>query len=218
MSMEPHPAIALYGRTHQHKFPLVLVVGREPNNDHDRTEGTGTYDFYGKNGQKRCAFWNTAYGTMARLAPGLTTGRLKQICERADASPIAFADALPAGLCNGEANKKQRRRAISDQEISTHIREVFSQEVFSQSKLPRVSMILLSGLEIDEFSRSVALIEKEAKARGIDCRHVPFFFGNNAKKIRAAIEGSSEIALRRIAHTFFAAFPDKLAPYESSDV
>jgi hypothetical protein len=48
-----HPAILTFGQTAQKKFPLIMIVGREPNNStmSDSTIGNYNFDDYTK-----CAF------------------------------------------------------------------------------------------------------------------------------------------------------------------
>jgi hypothetical protein len=104
---EAHPAIAVYGDTAERSFPLLMVVGREPNSvNNGPSKGVATYCFDRDDGP-RCAFWNTSYGIAARSV-GLSTRELKARCRSERASPIIYADALPITIRNQTRNKKLR--------------------------------------------------------------------------------------------------------------
>jgi hypothetical protein len=174
--MSIHPAIAVYEQTERHDFPLILVFGREPNSPHHKSKGVGRYDF---NTSKRCAFWNIAYRTVGKSASKpVTSQEMKRICHSAKGSPIVFADALPIGLEDKEKSKYRRRLAVSDADVTDHILEIFSH----QKILDRTAIILLSGVEGTEFSRSLEQIEHEASARKIPSLRVLFSMETTLKK------------------------------------
>ncbi|MCB8823205.1 hypothetical protein [Microvirga rosea] len=194
---EAHPAIAVYGKTLEKDFDLVLVVGREPNSDNPGfSTGIDTYDFdHGKG--PRCAFWNSSYG-IAGQTIGLTTRELKVLCRQQECSPIAYADALPITLPNSVKNKFRARLAIADEDIERHLTHLFSHQEFMR----RVGLVLLSGIETPEFQRSFRLFDALCQKHGKMVRNVPFFFGNNVPKIKQALDEEAIAALTLIMKKF----------------
>ena len=57
-----YPIILYFDETATASFPLILVIGREPNSDQAIENTIGQYDFCNA---PRCAFWNTSYGMLA---------------------------------------------------------------------------------------------------------------------------------------------------------
>ena len=53
-----HPLFLTFGQTTEKDFPIVLVVGREPNNNSISDKTVGQYDFIK---YSKCAFWNIAF-------------------------------------------------------------------------------------------------------------------------------------------------------------
>jgi hypothetical protein len=69
-----HPVILRYKNTEDFSFPLILIVGREPNIESGESDDLlGDLPFDGKgtrtNGKpfnnNRCAFWNVSFATLA---------------------------------------------------------------------------------------------------------------------------------------------------------
>ena len=172
-----HACLISYAETADRSFPLILVVGREPNEDLPPSEATGPYDF---RTSKNCAFWNVAYSLLGSVGtPPRSTAQMKAQAEAAAASPILFADALPLTLRHAAKNKAAQRLAISDAAIERHVAAVFSH----RELIDRVRVIILSGLG-PSFERSVAVYRRLAEARSVALAELPFFYPTNMPAIR----------------------------------
>ncbi|NCC36255.1 MAG: hypothetical protein EOM24_30230, partial [Chloroflexia bacterium] len=121
--IESHPTLSVFGTTVLSTFPLILVVGREPNNNLPIAPGIGPYDF---RLAPRCGFWNISYSAVARTLD-MSTRQLKALCVERCGSPIVYADALPISLPDHVTNKdKYRRKVIEDRpRLEAHIRAIF---------------------------------------------------------------------------------------------
>jgi hypothetical protein len=142
-----HPLIALYGETLQKNFPLIMFVGREPNDDARCMAEVGSYDF---DVAPRCAFWNMAYKILADFgAPGkMALSDLKDMCRQRKSSPVAFTDISPKPIPHKVLNKAEIRSAIPWPEKQAHLENI------SKDFLKRVSLFFLTGLEGNEFIES----------------------------------------------------------------
>mgnify|MGYP001088093246 CR=1 FL=1 len=157
-----HACLISYAETADRSFPLILVVGREPNEDLPPSEATGPYDF---RTSKNCAFWNVAYSLLGSVGtPPRSTAQMK---------------ALPLTLRHAAKNKAAQRLAISDAAIERHVAAVFSH----RELIDRVRVIILSGLG-PSFERSVAVYRRLAEARSVALAELPFFYPTNMPAIR----------------------------------
>ncbi len=172
---QEHPILCLFGASADATFPLILVIGREPNADKPVTNFIGTYDF---RHAPRCAFWNTSYGVAARVA-GTHTWALKQQCIRQDGSPIVYADALPQGILNHVGGKHLRRATIGADDIRRHIDHLFSH----QPILNRVGLVIASGLGGGAFAIARQGIEQKCSERDLPLAQVAFFYPTNTARI-----------------------------------
>lgn len=198
-----HPLIQSYANTLAHTFPLILVIGREPNTDLPITTDHGHYDF---RAYPNCGFWNIAYSTVARTVQ-LTTGQFKQRCQDDNGAPIIFADALPIGLKQAVGNKQVYRAALSPEAITQHIARLFAY----QPLISRVRLVMTAGLYRPTFDVAITQIEAQCQERAIAYRHLPFFFGTNSPKIQAVLTDSDRAAIRQIIAQFLPSHP-KAAP------
>lgn len=190
-----HACLISYGSTHETDLPLVLVVGREPNDTSPVTREWGTYDF---RKSPNCAFWNVAYGILGAAAtPAMNTGAVKRLAVEKGASPIIIADAMPQSIDNAVRNKALVRDAITEAAIAQHVENVFAHERF----IKRVKLVLLSGLDA-RFARSAGLYEDKCRALGIHVQSVPFLYGTNVPKIRSAITPETRAQLGVVADAF----------------
>jgi hypothetical protein len=189
-----HPIIVTFDQTVAAGFPLVLFIGREPNADAPVRNCLGRYDF---RWAPRCGFWNTAYGTVARMV-GTNTYSLKQQCIQRRGSPIIFADALPHGLLNHVGDKHAHREAIPPAEIRTHISNMFSQ----QTIMRRVRLVLLCGLGNRVFGPACEAIEQGCQTEDIPLLHVPFLYGTNSGKIQSALTENHRLIIQDVMDRF----------------
>ena len=170
-----HPALLYYGNTREQVFPVVLVIGREPNADSAMGSHAGAYNF---REYPYAGIWNIAYSLMAEEI-GLKGQRLKRICERARSSPFLFGNALPLGITNAVPNKLPQRLAVQN-EARQHIQNVFSFE----DLISRVRLVLLSGLHGTEFSKSCEAIAEQCQRWNLPSVSLPFFRGPNKVRIK----------------------------------
>jgi hypothetical protein len=174
MSQE-HPILCLFGASAAATFPLILIIGREPNADKPVTNFIGMYDF---RWAPRCAFWNISYSVAARIV-GTDTWTLKQRCIRQGGSPIVYADALPQGILNHVGGKPRHRATIAADDILRHIDNLFSHKPI----LDRVSLVIASGLGGSTFAVARQGIEQKCHERNLPLAHVAFFYPTNTGKI-----------------------------------
>ena len=169
-----HPIIVSYKKTQSKKFNLILVIGREPNNNVKIINKVGQYDF---DKSPFCAFWNISYKLIGSII-NLSVKEIKEKCRQKKSSVILFADALPKPILNKIHSKNKIRRISYMEEIEDHINKIFEKSI-----IKRVKLILLSGLGDSVFKHSKEQIKLFAKKRQIKISEVPFFYPSNFKKI-----------------------------------
>jgi len=185
-----HPILCLFGNSADATFPLILVIGREPNGPYPVTNRIGSYDF---RSAPRCAFWNTAYGVAARIL-GTNTRELKQRSVLKDGSPVVFADALPQSIPNGTAAKHIRRGALSAMDVLRHVDNLFSHEAV----IGRVQLVIASGLQDDNFKTALRAIERNCAELGLPLAQTAFFYGTNVPKIMDQLSEAQKELIRSV--------------------
>jgi hypothetical protein len=192
---ETHPLLLAFGKTYEHTFPLILVIGREPNETTSSDKSLGSYDF---REFPRCAFWNTAFHVFGKFNARKTSA-LKLEFIRKEASPIVFTDALAFGIKNQVADKNSLRKGMKEEDFNQQAEDIFSHlEVIGRTKL-----ILLSGLS-DEclygtFKKTIA---KKAGALHIRVKEVPFFYPTNSKAIYEQLSADEAPVLQEVYEGF----------------
>ncbi|MEO7908340.1 MAG: hypothetical protein ABIV47_01695, partial [Roseiflexaceae bacterium] len=189
-----HPLLQSYAETLQQTFPLILVIGREPNTNLPISDQHGQYNF---DDYPRCAFWNISYSTVAATVQ-LTAAELKSHCRKQRGSPILYADALPIGLKHSVADKHGQRARLEAHAIRDHIAAVFAYRPL----LDRVGLVIVSGLEAAVFEPARSAIAIQCDNQRIPHYQLPFFFGNNAPRIRVAMTGELRDRLQATMLTF----------------
>ncbi len=192
-----HPIIVAFEQTLHADFPLILAIGREPNNEGLVENCVGLYDF---RLSPRCAFWNTAYAVMARTI-GTTTYDLKQTCIAQQGSPIILADALPQCIPTRVGNKQQLRAVIPPETVSAHIGNMFSYKAI----VARVRLVLLSGLDSAPFANARAAIIAQCAQHELPYKAIPFLYGTNTPKIQQALSKRETAIIRDVFAQFRAA-------------
>lgn len=189
-----HSAILAFGQTEKKEFPLILVVGREPNNNSISDKKVGKYDFIK---HSRCAFWNISFKLFG-IFNGLTTIQIKQLFLQQNASPLIFTDASPKGIPNEINDKNAIRLTLTDEEIIEHVDAIFA----NVEILKRVKLVLLSGLEDKKYNKFKTLFIQQASKRQMPTKEIAFLIGNNYAKIERQI-GDKEIMLfKQILNSF----------------
>jgi hypothetical protein len=143
-----HDLFLQYGSTFSDKYshlPLILVVGREPNNSAPFRPTIGNYPLEAQiyNGKKRTvAFWDQSYGTIGKTA-GLSCPALKSVARRVDASPIVFTDVMPIpAIYTPGSNAPRKAREEADEDtIFAHHENIFSM----REVIDRVTVVVLAG-------------------------------------------------------------------------
>jgi hypothetical protein len=169
-----HPLISVYGRTPAGNFPLILVVGREPNDTIDMGGDVGPYDF---DRHPRTGFWNIAYKLVGEV-DGVSVKMLKRDCRERGSSVLTFADVsstpIPSKL------PKAKIRKLVSANYSDHL-----QQILSNTILDRVELVILSGISDSSYDNQRNFFIKglmERKKRSVE---LPFFYGTNYPKIKA---------------------------------
>lgn len=189
-----HPLISIFSETASRSFPLILVIGREPNTDLAISADVGPYDF---RMYPNCGFWNISYKMVANEAD-LNTSDLKSLCIQRHSSPIVYTDALPIGLPNTVRDKNMCRSEILVPPIKQHITNIFAHFAL----IARVQLVVLSGLDGSAFECSKKLISYECKERDIMCINIPFFHGVNNQRIQVALREQDRKLIRAIVEQF----------------
>ncbi len=189
-----HPTILYFDETAAAPFPLILVIGREPNSDLTIANAVGRYDF---RTNPRVGFWNTSYGMLAHVV-GLDTRGLKQLCGERRGSPIIYADSLPRCLRNHVVDKRTHRIQITEAEVEEHIVNVFSH----RQLIDRVQLVIMSGLHDDVFRYARDVIDRRCEREKIRAIHVPFFYGTNTQRIQATLTEETRTGIKFIYEGF----------------
>ena len=177
-----HPLMYVLGKTQEDKFPLILVIGREPNYDgqlDDSIEIMDNKEF----GSMKSGVWVTAYTQIAKQYCGdkATAGDLKKICFERDASPIVFSNALPMGIPHYVKNKEKIRNELSEKDICDHIAKIFEYPI-ENPIAGRFGLVIQYGAYgPGPLERAAELIKQECKRRSIPYCSSPFFWNGHSK-------------------------------------
>lgn len=192
-----HSAILTYGQTVQKEFPLIMIIGREPNNSTMSDSTLGEYKF---EDFPNCAFWNLSFSLLASYN-STTTFEVKQAFQKVKTSPIIFTDASPRGIPNKEVNKKQFRKLLTQKEFQHQVDTIFS----NAKLISRVKLIFLSGLEDISFSYFTNQLSNKALQHSIHTKKIPFLFGNNVPQIKAQMTDKEIRILQSVFQEFIKA-------------
>jgi hypothetical protein len=190
-----HPMISVFGTTVHQSFPLMLVVGREPNTTEVTQPVVGQYDF---RHHPRCAFWNMSYSFIARSIDR-RGHELKARCVAHGSSPIVYADILPISLPNHVPTKQAARAQVRQAAIDQHLTVLFSHTAI----IERVQVVLFSGLDHGVFQYAREVFAEACAARGLLAWSVPFFYGTNGPKLQAALTPDLHAIVNPITQTFW---------------
>jgi len=181
--------ILVFGDTEARDFPLILFVGREPNDDKPMIKELGKYDFDAPE-HNRCTFWNMAYRLVADANgqdDSLTTRELKTKCADSGDSPIAFADISPRPLKSRMLMKTMERQRVSEEEFRAH-----AEAIIHHTIMKRVKLVLLSGSPADNLERHRDYFESLLDGE-TGCVRIRFLFPTNCSRNRSLVEADPEV-------------------------
>lgn len=196
MTGSTHHLLLKYGEILDKPYahiPLILVVGREPNNPNPFQSTIGDYPLeakrYEEGGKKRTvAFWDQSFGIIGKTS-GISCASFKSIVRRVGASPIVFTDVMPtpAEYEEGGQGPRKAREDATEQLIQTHHDSIFSKT----EVMDRVSLVVLAGHRHGSFSKLERAKLKYATTAFADrCAHLAkpiptietkSMFGNNQR-------------------------------------
>jgi hypothetical protein len=183
-----HPLILAFGSTYEKDFPLILIVGREPNNETVSDKSFGYYDF---RMFPRCAFWNLSFKLFGSFN-GLTTTEIKQEFVSRNTSPIIFTDASSKGVLNKVTSKHKVRNSLTEEDFNNQVDSIFANEKLAI----RIKLIILSGLSSNIYQDFKVRLNHEALKRQIPTKEILFLFGTNYPKIEKELS-DNEIDLMK---------------------
>jgi hypothetical protein len=198
LTRDEQPAVSCLGASAEARFPLVLLFGREYNNEPDNVvRGPGQYCF---RCSPRSLFWNRAYGLVSRLC-----GRddFKATCIARDQAPIAFSNVLPRPIRNERSTpeKNRIRRGMEPAALADHIGGIFSMETL----IARVSLVILSGADGQEFRQGTELIRAACGRRTIPMAGIAYLGSRRrSEAIEATVTADDRQRLCAIVAAFYA--------------
>lgn len=188
-----HPLILAFRQTYNHKFPLVLVIGREPNHDSISDGSLGHYDF---TAYQKCSFWNVAFSVLGKFN-AITTKKIKHEFLRREASPIVFADAFPMGIKNFIVDKHSIRK-MQLEDLVNQANAIF----LHKNIIERTSLIIFSGLSHTIYDQFKALISTKSEKYNIRTINAPFFYPTNTPAILKSFQKEDIELLNKIYEIF----------------
>lgn len=174
-----HPALLSYKETINENFPMILIIGREPNKQTKSDNTVGVFDF---DSFKNCGFWNSSFNLLATYN-SKDTYQIKKIFRQYNSSPIIFGDASPKGIPNEIKNKSALRKKLTNEDFDHQLEVIFD----NKKILSRVRLILLSGLHESAFSYFNNQITIKAKELNIPTKQISFLYGSNLPIIKTEL-------------------------------
>jgi len=177
--------LLVFGEAATREHPVLLFVGREPNNALGKCHAVHRYgDSWTAAGSGfSCSFWNTAHGLCAGTI-GRSARSLKAACVAAGTGPIAFADLSPVAL-DGSYTSAKKRRLREDVErdvIGAHVDRLFSHSMIRK----RVSLVVASGLHGCGLDHGVPCLDAICHELGLPIRHIHSLSSTQAAHTHAA--------------------------------
>lgn len=160
-----------YGDTDRHGYPLVLIFGREGNNEGPMRDVMGWYDFALS---PRSLFWNTSYGVVARMMGVGSAAALKELCQSRRGSPVVFSNVSPLPLKDLATGKGDLRRGVEEQ-VQGNIDTVFN--LMDRHRLvARTALVILSvGPNFELRETGLTAIQSQCSRRSIPLLETPYF-------------------------------------------
>ena len=194
-----HPLMYVLGsKTESATFPLVMIIGREPNCDAPLDDSIGRM-CPKELRSMRSGVWVVAHSQIGRqLAPPCAGAQLKRRLIDADASPLVFTNLYPRGLSAGTGGKQAKRDAISTADIDAHMQRILSSPLMKRVKL----VINYSSCASANTSSALQTLQNHCEDNGIGYCKTPFFFFTNAKMIEHELRVNVSSDIHRIFHAF----------------
>lgn len=175
----------VYQDTLDQIYPVVLIFGREGNNSGDMNDVIGRYDF---SLSPNSAFWNRAYGFVARVCGLSTAAILKKQCDARRGSPIAFANCSPF-LISNSISKKNSLRSGQESQLEAHIQRVF--QLSDRELTGRLKAVVLSaGTDFALYDTALRLISAQTRARQLPLIDAPYFGSRQPNEVLDSQVGS----------------------------
>ena len=163
--------ILTLGDTESADHGIILVIGREPNNNLPTANRIDRYGHQWSAGQLgNVAFWNLSYSLCGKIT-GHSCAALKLLCAKsAGCSPIAYADLSPLSLDGGWSSpqKIKARETVTEEQYRTHIDDIFSHESFME----RVKLAVCAGHKRTGLDRGIPILEASLAKAGIPYCHI----------------------------------------------
>ncbi len=179
-----HPLMYVLGdKTLAENFPLILIIGREPNCDeplNDSVDLINPDEFR----SMRSGVWIVAYSQIGRqLAPSQTGGQLKHRLLACNASPIAFTNMYPVGISSTRPRKQAARDAIPLVDIEAHMQRILQTPLMNRVKL----VINHSGCISSNTMGALWRLKEHCLHNGIIYCDTPLFTNYNARAIQVVL-------------------------------
>ena len=179
--MTKHPMIYLLGDTELLSYPLILTIGREPNQDLELDNSIGLL-CAAEFSMQRGGVFVTAYTQIAKQFTGDNTmiSRFKGYCLQNNASPILFANAYPKAIKNEVVNKVQLRAQLTAEEIRQHISNLFNCPLAK-----RYALVIQHGVDNSAASQiAQQTVKQYCSELGISYITSAYFYNGNSEKIQ----------------------------------
>lgn len=169
--VKSHDLILYYDKTIRKRFPLILIVGREPNSTIPFNNKLGHYNLAKKKGGWH---WKRTHKYVGEIA-GIKDFRKR--CIKSKQSPLIYTDISPKPMKHHQKGKKKTRLEITEKEFKEHIDNIFSQKAV----MKRVKLVILGIGNRKEFSKAVEYFRNNAKGKLII--ETPFPINYNKPKV-----------------------------------
>jgi hypothetical protein len=194
-----HPLMyVLGGKTETATFPLIMIIGREPNCDAPLDDSIGQM-FPAELRIMRGGVWVVAHSQIGRqLLPSCTGGQLKRLLIDADVSPLVFTNLYPIGLSVATGSKQAKRDAIPSAIIDDHMQRILKHPLMSRVKL----VINHSNCVSANTLSALQALQDYCAANGVAYCETPFFFFTNSKRIESELRVKASSVIQGIFHAF----------------
>lgn len=177
MSNDEHKGegnILTLGETVSADHGIILIIGREPNNNLPTAIRIDQYGHqWGAGRLGKVAFWNISYSLCGKIT-GHSCAALKLLCAKsAGCSPIAYADLSPLSLDGywTSPQKIKARKTVTEALYRTHIDGIFSHDAF----MKRVKLVICAGHKDCGLDTGIPVLESRLDKAGIPYCHIDSF-------------------------------------------